>query len=1520
MAVYIDKLLVHEGGRVKEIDSTDTLEITGSLSTAGYLRVGQFSTGSLPSATGVAGALVYDSTAGKLKVSNGIGWTTPSVATLGESYLAGRDIPQQPYTTLHVYPEQGMYGGDTSINIETSGIDMSMADYWTKSVGDILISTQYSGNLQLAAAGLAELAGSEILVSTNVGTHLYFPGDGSVTLRSNTNALRLDAASTVPIYIGGTPNTNGTGSGDVYLGSGTNGVNTNARTVYIGEPSYTSPLRLRSGTGGITLSAGNQASSYKGVVRAEGASLALESWTNGISLVGNGAGVSISSDGGFGATASSTGAITLNSTGSGQILLSANSGAINLYSTSGSLDLRAGSGAHIYVGASGSAQDVYVGNLSGASKLYLQAGSGNIEVYAPLKLKGYATGSLPTASAMTGAVVYDSTTSSVKYSNGSVWTAFSTGSASSGTLQQAYDSGNGVTLSSGRPLSVTAPGSGTAAITLAANENSSFGVTSANLTIGTTTSGTLALTGATGITADNYIRLGNIATASLPTPTSIPGAVVYDSTAGALKWSNGTSTWQTFSSGAGNTLQQSYDAGASGNITISSGKPFTVDSTTLYVDHTGKVGVGTNILFPTFTSVGASGDSGASAIGARAPGLAQGELAGVSFWPTFQGTSDNGPRRAADIAAGFDGGAWGSQYLAFYVGSTTVNDAADLWRNAERMRIDASGNVGIGTFSPGSRLDIVGSASNASIHIRNDTASAWVSFFDSDDSMVVGLQTAGALRLFTDSHERLRITATGNVGVGTTSPGELLSLNSSGTGVTSRVEFKQGDTAYGHAGLGTDSKLRLQSTGSVNLGLETAGSAYVNLSTNSTERVRVTAAGNVGVATTSPQTALHVVSDAANTDIRSIVEGQLFLADSDVATSGLVLGYRNQPGTIEYGKLQARTASGASNLSLQPGGGNVGVGTNAPLSLLHVKGTTRIGTYGVGDLLLYSDGLTGFIGVTDDKPLTLASGFPGFVGFQLDSQGHVSIGSTTDTSAQLRVTAHTNSPYTLNTSGIIATGVNTGSGVRGTGGAGGGLGGEFYGLSGSNGTGVLGQGSGLGLGGFFTGGTTGPSSFATRQYGAGLVSAGGVANAHGLVSTAGGPSAGTTTTNFAGAGVLALGAGTNNHGVVGISSNAGTNAWGVVGWGSDNASSGNGVYGVATGNGTGVRGDAAGTGVGVRGQGAAAPASTLSTTGAGVVGLGRALGGTGVVGEGGGSGYAGGNFKGAASGGAGVIGTGGGSGQSGGVFTGASLGASNGVEGYGTGAGNGGYFEGSASGTAVYGKGVSTSARGGYFEGFTGDVYGSSSGLGLEVKSGIHASGIRAQAYTGTFPYNSRAFAIEAYGGPLRVSGGLNLPINYHNQQGHTLAHSNLIKAWGVIRTGAAGPVPIPTWDGYYTGADKPAGYVQAEQYVLGGFAIASLYIYPGYVEIYLNTSHLGPAVATTITSMGSHNPTTGADIPGHRYVYGYSFTPINNESSKLTITAQYLDGVASTVVNDFHTVQHKFSFMTLGSYGDFGP
>jgi hypothetical protein len=118
------------------------------------------------------------------------------------------------------------------------------------------------------------------------------------------------------------------------------------------------------------------------------------------------------------------------------------------------------------------------------------------------------------------------------------------------------------------------------------------------------------------------------------------------------------------------------------------------------------------------TAVKNTGAGYSAAFTAKAQGTAQGQVAGYMFMPTFTGTADNVPRRAADIWGGFNGN-WVGEYLSFGVGTGSGNDAGN--QTTERMRLNGEGNLGLGGTSFGSGTLVMFIANATAVPSTNPT-------------------------------------------------------------------------------------------------------------------------------------------------------------------------------------------------------------------------------------------------------------------------------------------------------------------------------------------------------------------------------------------------------------------------------------------------------------------------------------------------------------------------------------------------------------------------------------------------------------------------------------------------------------------------------------------------------------------------------------------------------------------------------------------------------------------------------
>jgi hypothetical protein len=169
---------------------------------------------------------------------------------------------------------------------------------------------------------------------------------------------------------------------------------------------------------------------------------------------------------------------------------------------------------------------------------------------------------------------------------------------------------------------------------------------------------------------------------------------------------------------------------------------------------------------------------------------------------------------------------------------------------SERMRITSSGNVGIGTSSPGYLLHVQADAS-PTIASTDTTNTVTTIVNSSNTSGVLGTATNHPVAFVTNNTERMRIDSSGNVGIGTSSPTSL------GTGITT-LELKgnsasQTDRAGGISFMRYDGNPGMYVYHADDASYISSLSTYpLLIQTNGSERARIDSSGNLGVGTTSP--------------------------------------------------------------------------------------------------------------------------------------------------------------------------------------------------------------------------------------------------------------------------------------------------------------------------------------------------------------------------------------------------------------------------------------------------------------------------------------------------------------------------------------------------------------------------------------------------------------------------------------------------------------------------------------------
>jgi len=176
--------------------------------------------------------------------------------------------------------------------------------------------------------------------------------------------------------------------------------------------------------------------------------------------------------------------------------------------------------------------------------------------------------------------------------------------------------------------------------------------------------------------------------------------------------------------------------------------------------------------------------------------------------------------------------------VIYYQHSGNANALVFMTSAAERMRIDSSGNVGIGTSSPNNTFDVVGSSSTGASSAGNVAEFAGPSstngfqIFVNDTDNNSGIQTKSADALIINPHG-------GNVGIGTSTLGSgLLTVYGSGA----RTMFQGSST-----GTGNGNGFTTGNNGSTDAFVWNYENGFIQFATNSTERMRIDSSGDVEI-------------------------------------------------------------------------------------------------------------------------------------------------------------------------------------------------------------------------------------------------------------------------------------------------------------------------------------------------------------------------------------------------------------------------------------------------------------------------------------------------------------------------------------------------------------------------------------------------------------------------------------------------------------------------------------------------
>jgi len=358
-------------------------------------------------------------------------------------------------------------------------------------------------------------------------------------------------------------------------------------------------------------------------------------------------------------------------------------------------------------------------------------------------------------------------------------------------------------------------------------------------------------------------------------------------------------------------------------------------------------------------------------------GLIVGDGASAKGITLFSNSANVGDFAFADATSGT------ARYRGLIRYDHSDDSLAFRTNSTERLRINSSGNVGIGTDDPRAPLNPHGTAA-----LTNLAQTVLITDSNADDAegrggnlgfsgyvngslrtlaAIGGLKTDagnsfnGDLALYTRTNgqaslnERLRITSTGFVGIGETSPSSKFEIVSGDTAsVVSGIKLKNDSTSASGPGSSIDfvvDGVNDVTTAQI-IGQRTSANYHQGslqfLTRDSVgggllERLRINSSGNVGIGTDNPGQKLYVnqgniLINQNGTSASLIVttdtnrDANVYFGDSDSQSQGRIR-YNNSADYLSF------STAGAANERLRiDSSGNVGINTTTPADTLDVNG------------------------------------------------------------------------------------------------------------------------------------------------------------------------------------------------------------------------------------------------------------------------------------------------------------------------------------------------------------------------------------------------------------------------------------------------------------------------------------------------------------------------------------------------------------------------------------------------------
>ena len=286
-----------------------------------------------------------------------------------------------------------------------------------------------------------------------------------------------------------------------------------------------------------------------------------------------------------------------------------------------------------------------------------------------------------------------------------------------------------------------------------------------------------------------------------------------------------------------------------------------------------------------------------------------------------------------------------------------------------KMVISGSGQIGMGTSNPSQFLDLTfagedgmainSTNSNATLFLQANGTNKWIiaNAPSQHELFISSAATAPAITIKQD----------GKVGIGTNSPGRQLDIVAPSDAVALNLRMRSNDD-FSFITF-TDHDVSEAFIGQIAVKRTGAGTGEIQFYTSGdNERMQINASGDVGIGV-SPSVKLHVKEDNSSDDAQIKVEndgtGDAGIAFLLTGTRGYSMGIDNNDGDKFIIGGDDNAIGTTPYLTIDHSNSNVGIGTTAPLTALHVHGAagdpassgttptaiTRFGTSGINSVL-----------------------------------------------------------------------------------------------------------------------------------------------------------------------------------------------------------------------------------------------------------------------------------------------------------------------------------------------------------------------------------------------------------------------------------------------------------------------------------------------------------------------------------------------------------------------------------------